>query len=163
MPKKKKQDTPALEIDTDKECERCHEMGAGKGGLCLDCVAAKLKADNEKETSMELVEMKYTPDEKIALGLKVAEQIRTLKRIESQKKSATADFTAREKSASLELDELSRKIEDGFEMRREECEVQYDNELKRVDFVIYQDGVPLVVKQRKMTPDEIQRTIPGMD
>lgn len=117
----------------------------------------------KKETSIELVEMKFTPDEKIELGLKVAEQIRTLKRVESQKKSAVADFTAREKSANLELDELSRKIEDGFEMRREECEVQYDDELKMVHFVIYQDGVPLVVKQRKMTPDEVQRKIPGVD
>lgn len=154
---------PKLEIDMDKECARCGEKGTAPNGLCLKCIADKLKADNEKETSLELVEMKFTPDEKIELGLKVAEQIRTLKRIESQKKSASADFLAREKSANLELDELSRKIEDGFEMRREECEVQYDNDQKRVSFVIYIDNIAVVVKQRKMTPDEIQRTLPGID
>ena len=118
--------------------------------------------EKEKETSFELVEMKFTPDEKIELGLKVAEQIRTLKVIERQKKSAVADFKAREESANLELDELSRKIEDGFEMRREECEVQYDNDQKRVSFVIYIDNIAVVVKQRKMTPDEIQMSIPGV-
>ena len=153
-------ETPTLEINTDKECSKCGHKGTAPNGLCLKCIGGNLE---EKETSYELVEMKFTPDEKIEFGLKVAEQIRTLKRIESQKKSAVADFTARQKAAELELDALSRKIEDGFEMRREECEVQYDDNLKMVHFVIDQDGVPLIVKQRKMTPDEIQRTLPGME
>ncbi len=116
----------------------------------------------EKETSLELVEMKFTPDEKIELGLKVSGIIRNLKKIDREKKSASADFAAREKSENLELDELTRKIEDGFEMRREECEVQQDNDLKMIHFVMHMDdGSKLIVKQRKMTPDEIQMSLPG--
>lgn len=34
---------PKLEIDMDKECERCHEMGATPSGLCLECIAEGLK------------------------------------------------------------------------------------------------------------------------
>lgn len=117
----------------------------------------------EKEYSMELVKMEFKPEEKIELGLKVSEVIRSIKKIDQEKKSANAEFTAQEKSANLELDELTRKIEDGFEMRREECEVQYDNDLKRVHFVLMQNGVPVIVKQRKMTPDEIQMSLPGLE
>ncbi len=120
------------------------------------------KNDDEKKYSLELVKMDFTDNEKIELGLKVAEQVRRLKSVERQKKSAVADFKASEEAANLEIDELTRKIDDGFEMRREECEVQHDNKLKMVHFVLEVSGVPVIVKQRKMSPDEIQLEIPGM-
>ncbi len=120
------------------------------------------KNDDEKKYSLELVKMDFTDNEKIELGLKVAGQVRRLKSIERQKKSAVADFKASEEAANLEIDELTRKIDDGFEMRREECEVQHDNKLKMVHFVLEVGGVPVIVKQRKMSPDEIQLGIPGV-
>ncbi len=120
------------------------------------------KKDDEKKFSLELVKMDFTDNEKIALGLKVAEQVKRLKSIERQKKSAVADFKASEEAANLEIDELTRKIDDGFEMRREECEVQHDNKLKMVHFVLFIDDIPVIVKQRKMSPDEIQLGIPGV-
>ncbi len=122
-----------------------------------------MKKNDEKKYSLELVEMDFTDDEKIALGLKVAEQVKRLKSIERQKKSAVADFKASEEAANLEIDELTRKIDDGFEMRREECEVQHDNKLKMVHFVLEVGGVPIIIKQRKMSPDEIQLGIPGVE
>ncbi len=114
----------------------------------------------ETEYSLELVKIDFTSDEKIELGLKVAEQVRKLKSIEAQKKSAMADFTAREKQANLEVDELARKLEDGFEMRRENCIVQYDDPTNMVHFILEHDESGNIIKQRKMTPSEMQRTLP---
>ena len=110
--------------------------------------------------SMELVKIEFTPEEKIELGLQVAEQVRKKNSIESQKKSAMADFTAREKQANLEIDELARKIDDGFEMRRENCIVRYDEPTHMVHFILEHDESGFIIKQRKMTPSETQRTLP---
>ena len=34
------EEIPTLEIDMDKECSRCGDMGAAPNGLCLTCVAS---------------------------------------------------------------------------------------------------------------------------
>ena len=115
---------------------------------------------SETEYSLELVQIDFTPEEKIELGLKVAEQVKKLKSIESQKKSAMADFTAREKQANLEVDELARKIDDGFEMKRMNCRVQYDDPTHMVHFILEHDESGFIIKQRKMTPSEMQRALP---
>ena len=114
----------------------------------------------ETEYSLELVKIDFTPEEKIELGLQVAEQIQELRVIDSQKKSAAADFTAREKQVNLEMSKNARKLEDGFEMRRENCIVRYDDATHMVHFILEHDDIALVVKQRKMTPSEMQRTLP---
>ena len=114
----------------------------------------------ETEYSLELVKIDFTPEEKIDLGLKVAEQVQELKIIDRQKKSAAASFTAREKQANLEIDELARKLEDGFEMKRENCVVQYDDATNMVHFILEHDESGFIIKQRKMTPSEMQRTLP---
>ena len=116
----------------------------------------------ETEYSLELVKIDFTPEEKIELGIQVAEQVRKLKIIEVQKKSAAADFTAREKQANLEIDEIARKLGDGFEMRRENCVVRYDDSLHMVHFILEHDESGVIVKQRKMTPSEMQRALPGV-
>lgn len=117
-------------------------------------------ATKKTEYSLEHVRIDFTAEEKIDLGLKVAEQVRNLKSIEAQKKSANADFTAREKQANLEIDELARKLEDGFEMRRENCIVQYDDPTNMVHFILEHDKNNTIIKQRKMTPSEMQRSLP---
>lgn len=114
----------------------------------------------ETEYSIELVKIDFTQDELIDLGLKVAEQVRKLKSIEAQKKSAMADFTAREKQANLEIDELARKLEDGFQMCRENCRVQFDDSTHMVHFILEYDESNIIIKQRKMTSSEMQRTLP---
>ena len=149
---------PTLEINVNVECTQCHEMGVTPSGSCLKCVADNLR--DKTEYSLELVRIDFTPEEKIDLGLKVAKQVRELKSIEAQKKSAMADFTAREKQANLEMDELARKIDDGFEMRRENCRVQWDDPTHMVHFILEHDESNFIVKQRKMTPSEMQRSLP---
>ena len=114
----------------------------------------------ETEYSFELIKIDFTQDELIDLGLQVAEQVRKLKSIEAQKKSAAADFTAREKQANLEIDELARKLEDGFEMKRENCIVQYDEATNMVHFILEHDERGVIIKQRKMTSSEMQRALP---
>ena len=114
----------------------------------------------ETEYSLELVKIDFTPEEKIELGLKVAELHRKLKDIESQLRSAKADFTARKEQANLEVDELLRKLEDGFQMCRENCRVQYDDSTHMVHFILEHDESNFIIMQRKMTPSEMQRTLP---
>lgn len=114
------------------------------------------------EYSLELVQIDFTKDEKIELGLRVAEQVQELKIIDRQKKSAAAGFTAREKQANLEIDELAQKLEDGYEMRRENCIVQYDDPTHMVHFILEHDESGFIIKQRKMTPSEMQRALPGV-
>ncbi len=116
----------------------------------------------ETEYSLELVKIDFTPEEKIELGLKVAKQIQELKVIDSEKKSAAADFLAREKQASLEMNKIARKLEDGFEMRHENCIVQYDDSTHMVHFILEHDESNIIIKQRKMTPSEMQRSLPGV-
>ena len=174
-----------LVIDMDVKCSRCEQKGATPSGLCLTCINAQLEEEEpstedeeimeglervrteEGESegpvySMELVQINFTKDEKIELGKEVADLLRRLKNIESQKKSATADFAAREKQTALEIDDLSRKIEDGFEMRRENCIVQYDDPTHMVHFIQEHDTSGVIIKQRKMTPNELQRALPGV-
>lgn len=37
------QATPVIEIDMDKPCTACGQMGSAQGGICLECVADNLK------------------------------------------------------------------------------------------------------------------------
>ena len=37
-------DTPTIDIDMDKPCSACGEMGVTKSGLCIKCVTASLSA-----------------------------------------------------------------------------------------------------------------------
>ena len=122
----------------------------------------------ETEYSLELVKIDFTADEKIKLGLKVAEQIQELRVIDSEKKSAAADFLAREKQASLEMNKIARKLEDGYEMRHENCIVEYDDATHMVHFILEREHLDnpakkpmkIIVKQRKMTSSEMQRSLP---
>lgn len=158
--KEKTDEITTLKIDMDVECSKCGDKGSAPNGLCLKCIADNLK--NEKETSIELIKMDFTDEEKIDFGHNISKLVRKLKSIESQKQSAAADFKASEKQTNLEIDELVRKIDDGFEMRRENCEVSYNDLKKEVDFLLEVDGEMVTVKTRKMTPNEIQQNLPGM-
>ena len=165
-------EVPKIEIDMDKECSRCEAKGVTDSGLCLTCIGqmAMEEAIEEEQIeeedlekpiySSELIQFDFTKEEKIELGLEVAEKLGSLRRIESQKKSAAAGFAASEKQMALELDELSRKIEDGFEMRRENCIVSYDDNLHMVYVVLEHDKSGFIIKQRKMTSSEMQRSLP---
>lgn len=165
-------------IDMDVECRRCEQKGAAPNGLCLTCFnedpeweeseeGKPEEEESEEEDpgpvySMELVQINFTKDEKIELGVEAADKVERLKSIERQKKSAAADFAAREKQVSLELDELARKISDGFEMRRENCIVLFDDPTHTVHFIMEHDTSGAIIKQRKMTSSEMQRALPGV-
>ena len=49
-----------------------------------------------------------------------------------------------------------QKIDDGFEMRHEDCLVEYDHNLNMVHYIFEHNGKRIVVEQRKMTADEKQ-------
>lgn len=113
----------------------------------------------EKEFSKEFIEVKFTEEEIKDIGMQMAKKTTELEKVESQKSSSAAEFTSRIKQKRLELGEASRKIQDGYEMRYEDCEVSRDVESKMVRFYFNDE----LVKERRMTPDEIQMSLPGVE
>lgn len=112
--------------------------------------------ETTKETSNEFIEVKFTGEEITDIGMSMAKKVTELERLESQKSAAAADFTSRIKQKIIEINEASRKIQDGFEMRYEDCDVVMNHENHRVYFYFRDERV----KDRKMTPDEIQMPLP---
>ena len=110
----------------------------------------------EKEYIKKLIKVDFTQDELLELGMKLTELIRQVKSAESQKTAAAADFTSRIKQANLLIDDTMQKIDDGWEMRREDCLVEYDHNLNMVHYIFEQNGNRVMVEQRKMTADEKQ-------
>jgi len=110
----------------------------------------------KKETSREFIEVKLNEDEIKELGLTMAKNVSELENLESQKSATAADFTSRIKAKNIEINSASRKIQDGFEMRYEDCNVENDFKAQMVTFFF---GGKLV-KDRKMTQDEIQMELP---
>jgi len=110
------------------------------------------------EISTEFIKAILTEDEIRELGLEMAKKFSEVELLDSQKSATAADFTSRIKAKNLEINSASRKIQDGFEMRYEDCEVVHDFELRLVQYFYRGEKV----KDRKMTDDEIQAKIPGM-
>ena len=54
--------TPTITIDMDKECSKCHEMGAVPNGLCLSCTAELLAGHSEVEIKNALRQVRANKD-----------------------------------------------------------------------------------------------------
>lgn len=74
--------------------------------------------------------------------------------LENQKKSVVSDFKSKIEKATAEADIEARKIQNGYEYRSVECEVQKIFDEKVVQVVRTDTGE--IIKQRAMTPDELQ-------
>ena len=110
----------------------------------------------EQEYIKKLIKVDFTQDELLELGIKLTDLIRLVKTCESQKPAAAADFTSRIKQTNLLIDEAMQKIDDGFEMRYEDCLVEHDHNLNMVRYVFEHNGQRIIIEQRKMTGDEKQ-------
>ena len=96
---------------------------------------AKKKADAKKKAKaepitlnrvVERVKHNFLDDELITFGALVGSKFRELRSVIGDKKAIAADFTAREKALEAEIDEVTGKINAGFEMRGKETFKFYD-------------------------------------
>ncbi len=115
-----------------------------------------------EEYVKKLIKVDFTQPELLELGIKLTELIRQARSLETQKAAAAADFTSRIKQANLQMDSITQKIDDGWELRYEECLVEHDHALNMVRYIFEQDGKRIVVEQRKMTGEEKQMDL-GLD
>ena len=104
----------------------------------------------------KLIKVEFTESELLELGRELSDHLSQLKNLENQKSVAAADFTSRIKHKNLSIDETMQKIDNGFEVRQEECLVEYDHALNMVHYIFKNDGKRIIVEQRKMTHDERQ-------
>ena len=113
----------------------------------------------DKETSREFIQVNLSDDEIQNLGLEMAKMVSEVETLESQKSATTADFTAKIKAKTIEITSASRKIQDGYEMRYEDCDF-VDNHITNTRYFMFNGEK---VSERKMTQDEIQMGLPGVD
>lgn len=83
--------------------------------------AAKVESKLEIERVRENVKHSFIDDELIAFGYKLGQKYRSIRSVQSEKKAVAADYAAREKSLETDIDEISHKLNTGFEMRIKDC------------------------------------------
>jgi len=94
--------------------------------------ATKPKADKKKAVKKkpepiklkrldERVRHNFSQSELVDFARQLAKKYRTLRTIESEKKSIAAQYTSREKQVGIEIDEITSNVNDGFEMRKKPC------------------------------------------
>lgn len=113
------------------------------------------KADKKKAKEpitlnrvVERVKHNFLDDELIVFGSLVGAKLRDLRSVVADKKAVAADFTAREKALDAEIDELTGKINAGFEMRGKETFKFFDYKAGVVYWFLCEDieDRPLDVK-----------------
>lgn len=101
---------------------------------------SKAKAEAFKlERTTERVKHNFLDDELIGFGFSLGQKYRSIRAIQSEKKAVVADYTAREKSIEADIDEISGKINAGFEMRAKPCFRFYDYKGGRVYWFLCDD------------------------
>ncbi len=100
---------------------------------------------------LEMVRHDFSDKEKADLGKEVAEKIKERISLDGERKSIAKDYSAAIDKLDLSVKELSNKIHDGYEMRRELCYIFFDYKNRKV------------VYYRKSRLDEYHSRTPVMD
>ncbi|HEX2881221.1 MAG TPA: hypothetical protein VHO25_16950, partial [Polyangiaceae bacterium] len=77
--------------------------------------------------------------------------------LEEKKKQVTADLKAQVEAAQAEVNLLSTKISNGYEMRETECVVTFDPKNSSKDYHVKKTGV--FAKRAEMTKQDFQITM----
>ena len=99
----------------------------------------------------------FTDDEMVEIAKDLAIKTRLIPEIESNAKTAAAQFKEQLLAAKQEQDKAARKYNDGYEMRDIECIVERNFETGEVKFIRTDTGE--VARTEKMTMAERQMTI----
>jgi hypothetical protein len=85
----------------------------------------------------------------------LARETQSLATAEEEKKVATAQFAERIARHKASTSQMSRNINNGYEMRMVQCEVLLDKPIRGTARIVRLDTGE-VVKERVMTPEEMQ-------
>jgi len=110
--------------------------------------------DNAMEQTTEYLKCILTEAEIKEAGAALARRYSEITNLEEQKKSVTSDFKAKIDAATAEASLLARQIQNGYEFRQIDCEIQRVWEDKTVQTIRLDTGE--IVKTRPMTADELQ-------
>lgn len=116
----------------------------------------------ETKQTKQFLRCNLSRDELLEYGKVQAEKIQELARVEADLKRVQADFKAKIVALDAEIVDLSNKVASGYEFRDVTCTVflglPTPNQKRTV-----RDDTGEDVSVEYMTPDEMQRLIPGIE
>lgn len=99
-----------------------------------------------------------TPDEQRERGEQLAHKLNEKSRLEEEMKAQASGFKTKIKEAENQAVKLKNAVSTKRELRDVQCTEHYDYQRKRV--LIVRDDTGVIARERGMTTDEIQRSLP---
>ena len=112
----------------------------------------------QKETSKEYCKHTFTEDEKREISTELAHCVSELSQKEDEKKAIMSDLKSQIDSLASRTNGLATKLNNGYEMRNIECEIERDYDAHVIRFFRLDTGE--LVRTRKMTSDDVEGTLP---
>ena len=104
------------------------------------------------------IRREFTADERLEMGRELAQSHNRCEAIDDEEKSMKATIKEKKTGVELNINSLSRKLNDGYEMENQVCTLTWDS--PNVGEVTYTDPMGKIVKQRAMTTAERQEELP---
>jgi hypothetical protein len=105
--------------------------------------------------SEEMQSCRFSGDEMLELGQRLAKATGDKERLESEKSQVVNQFAAQISARDAEIGDISRKISSGYEWRKIECATFFDHPKKGMATVFRLDTGEEITS-RRMTYDELQ-------
>lgn len=109
------------------------------------------------EIKKEYCKYVFDENEKKEIAGDMARQIADKFRVEAEKKAVVSDFKSQIEALESSIGNAATKLNNGYEMRNIDCKVVADYDAKLWKFYRLDTGE--LVRQRKMTADDLQRTL----
>lgn len=106
------------------------------------------------------VKHEFSPEERDALGKSLAQHVEARNRLEEEKKNITADFSNRIKVELANINQLSLKVNAGYEMRDTECRVEFNTPKRKKKY--YHRATGKLICEMDMKPSDLVLEFPGM-
>lgn len=142
---------------TETPCTQCGRPESCDNGLCLTCIEKRItrrKIESKREIKKEYLKCVLSHNELLEYGNGLARLHAEANELKEQAKSVASDFKAKIDAAGSEAGIFARAIQNGFEYRDVECEVDRDFETKKVYTTRLDTGE--IIKSRDMTQEEMQ-------
>jgi len=107
------------------------------------------------KTTHELLKYQFTHDELHQKGVDLARMNSEMLALDNEKKSVVADFKAKIEGKTAEVELTSNHINNGYEYRRIECEIRFNDPSTGWKTVVRKDNGE-VVRKEQMTEEELQ-------
>lgn len=117
-----------------------------------------LPRPNPDRLNEELQSCRFTRDEMLDLGQRIAKATGEKTRLESDKSQVVKQFAAQIAARDAEIGDLSQKLSSGYEWKKVECATFFDYPRKGMA-TTYRLDTGEEINSRRMTYDELQLTI----